>query len=411
MAKLNRKAQMEIVALAFLVAGVVTVATAGLLSTGGGAKARAEFEQNFILSAHKIGEVETFYNGLINLAARNVLASEGYNLDDFCPVVVRINESLKRKLIDETDKLVSAYADYDGVPLPHMSAGVRKGELVVVPIDSKNPADSYLKISGTPAEGLLVRERGVSISSSGYFSTEIPATIKEIKPNLRVEKIVFNDNPNFKGANAGSQVKIAATLRNSGCGEAKNFKVQLLNSSGKIAEIPYANLSGGAESSFSQFFVPNLNRTYEIKAKADAASTVSEISELDNELTAYLVVGGNNTLTAERDQKATFVRSITLDFGAERMNVSKIVISARRGGGLGCKSWAKFNFFAIDGAGRHNFLGESAELASQQTKTVTYDVAKLKVRKIWGQFSEESTDSGLSCPYLDELRATIFYTL
>ena len=67
----NTKAQLEIVALAFMVAGVVIVATAGLLSTGGGAKARAAFEQNFIFTEHKLGATETFYSSLVNLAGRN----------------------------------------------------------------------------------------------------------------------------------------------------------------------------------------------------------------------------------------------------------------------------------------------------------------------------------------------------
>ena len=124
----NKKAQMEIVALAFLVAGVVTIATAGLLSTSGGAKARAFFEQGFVEADNNINEVETFYSGLINLATRNVLSSENYNLDDFCPASVTVDQNLKDKIIDETERLISHYATYGGINLPHMTTGVRTGE-------------------------------------------------------------------------------------------------------------------------------------------------------------------------------------------------------------------------------------------------------------------------------------------
>ncbi len=389
----NRKAQLEIVALAFLVAGVVTVSSAGLLGVGGGAQARSQFAQNFISLESKIGEVEIFYNNMINIAARNALAAKGYDLDNFCAASVKIDDSLKNSIIDESGKLISQYVDYDGSALPKMKTEQKTGILqinkaggvtitkgegasysyqAIVAYDypaefyvreitasvtrggetptgseiivsgssvtgstvcehkfsigwdqshkkktetfscngkiktisayvsdypahyvdefvAKTPTLSYLEISGVPAEKILLKEKKMSISSTGFFSTKIPSTVKDSKPNLVVDSIIFNNDPNFKEAKEGDTVNIAAIVKNSGCLQTGVFKVQILESANVLSEIG-GDFEPGKEFKFSADFTPKSAGTYAIKVKADNENKVSETNENDNEQTASLKV-------------------------------------------------------------------------------------------------------------------------
>ncbi|HIJ97681.1 TPA: hypothetical protein H1009_01185 [archaeon] len=502
---MNRKAQLEIVALAFLVAGVVTVASAGLISTGGGASSRAIFEQKFIDANSKISEAELFYGGVVNLATRNVLEKEGHDLNDFCPASVKVNDGLKDKIRAETDKLLSDYPDYDEAKLPAMEIEGRKGELAILPVGQtsfsvsgvphqyedeieyylkeevyvtdiiatvvKGAIDgnidvkafdssgkvacrnfitmakaheaqtvtfscnsavkkvtayaytyidefsanlktpSSLRVSGTPAAQITIEEKGLKLGSSGYFATDIPATAKEIKPNFVVENILFNDDSNVKEGNVGQPIKIGTSFKNAACGSVEDeFKYQLYNGTNLIAEGKAKGVPPDGGFGLSETFTPTVARTYLITAKIDPENKIPETSETDNEQIAFLKIGGSDTLTVEQGEAKPSVNSITIDFGKEYIKVSKIVVSAKRQEGTGCKTWAKYDFTTITGSSLNENLGQSDQLLAGQTKTKTFDLTDRKVRYVKGNYAEQSTDTGFSCPNLAELKVTLFYS-
>ncbi|HIK00803.1 TPA: hypothetical protein H1016_04670 [archaeon] len=116
----NVRAQIEIVGLALLVAGVTTIASAGLLSVGGGAQARAEFTKNFLLMENTLEGMELFYNDMIEIATHKALEEQGHDMENFCAAAVQPTDSLKNLVIDKAENLVSQYVTYKGQNLPHM---------------------------------------------------------------------------------------------------------------------------------------------------------------------------------------------------------------------------------------------------------------------------------------------------
>ena len=380
----NRKAQLEIVALAFMIAGVVTIASAGLLSTGGGAKARSIYEQNFIAAEQKVSEMETFYSTLVNLAARNVLKAEGHNLDDFCPAAVKADDALKDKIRKEIGNQLSANEFYEETKLPLMETASKKGILNIVPagqasfavgegkrydyqtkvnydldkeyyvtditatvataggsvatISAKDASGKetcthniptvphtfktetfscnrgvksisastaffvdnfavtlktpyFLKITGLPAEPIKVEKGEIKLSSDGYFSAEIPATVKEIKPNFIVEGLIFNDDPSVKSVEVNKPVKISASFKNAGCGSVEDeFKYQIYTDKNLLAEGKAKGVPPGGTVGISETFTPTKAGTYDIIAKIDPDNKIPESNENDNEKAVSLLV-------------------------------------------------------------------------------------------------------------------------
>ena len=167
----NRKAQLEILALAFLAAGITTVASIGLLSTGGGAKARAEYAQAFLTGTNQFEEMETFYSDTMEFAVRNVLTSNGYDMNNFCAASVKVGTDLETQVIEEGEKLVSDYASYKSQRLPHM----KTADGLIGKIDLSAYEEGYLRIG--VGEFYLNKDEIVRELPKEYYATTISADV------------------------------------------------------------------------------------------------------------------------------------------------------------------------------------------------------------------------------------------
>ena len=99
----NRKAQIEVVALAFLVVGVTAISAVALAGIGNNSRARAEFTRDFLYSINSAEGMGLFYSDTVLIATQNALEEKNYKMDNFCPLTAIMDSTLKGTIIEKTE--------------------------------------------------------------------------------------------------------------------------------------------------------------------------------------------------------------------------------------------------------------------------------------------------------------------
>ncbi len=285
----NRKAQLEIVALAFLVVGVTASASIGLLGIGGGVTERAEYAKNFLTAASQTDEMETYYAETVDFAARNALEKKGYDLNNFCALGVNADDSLKNEIFNATEELLEKNPTYKEQKLPHMETiDRRRGTLELNVIEG----DSALQVEGKPVEPLKAEFGKSEISSGGEFSFTIPTTA-ELKPDFTVNSLKIKD---AKGrgvtiVDANEEVTVVAEFKNIGCAKSsEEAKVVIKAGETKIFEGNIEQLNYGETRQFFATYKPTEAGQVIISASIDENNDVAEIDENNNQAFEVLSV-------------------------------------------------------------------------------------------------------------------------
>lgn len=287
----NRKAQIEVVALTFLVVGVTAISAFALAGIGNNSRARAEFTRDFLYSANSAEGMELFYSDTVLIAAQNVLEEKGYKMDNFCPLTAIRDSTLKGAIIEKTEGLIGKYSSYKGQDLPHMKTlDGKTGELNLKAVGAG--AKSYLQMNGAAAENIEVKTGGVVISSPATFAAKIKQTA-ENKPDLTVTSVKIKDSAGkeITTIGKGQNITIEAEVANVGCAKVeKETKVSISAAGSNIFDSSLSSFNYGEKKVVTTTYLTAQKGSLEIKATADSASEVEELNEGNNEKAIELTV-------------------------------------------------------------------------------------------------------------------------
>lgn len=307
MAANNRVGAIKAMGLVLLLIGVSLSGAFLLKYSAGGVARRAEYHEISVKEVNTFDAMNLFYSDMMRLTAEDVLVNNlSMDLDDFCPYQVDTGE-MKAIFVQEGEKFVLAYQDYEDYPLPHLIKGEEIAEIIVGQSEISvydESTETYtsifaLSVYGTPLDEMNITGIGRVISSPGTFSVSILQT-SETLPDLVPKKIRFSKNKPKKG----DDITVYVTVENMGCdsvlpkastgGDYFNVSFHYADSSvGYILnETTWENGLAVGQQAELELLWPNVpNGTFTVTATVDSyPQQITELKEDNNKISKDITV-------------------------------------------------------------------------------------------------------------------------